>query len=412
MNAFHYRHHQLWVENVPLEKIVQTLGNCYVYSHASLLQQWHAFKQALHQQPHQICYALKANSNLAILNTFAQLGAGFDIVSQGELARVIAAQGATQQVVFSGVGKTPEEMRQALEKNIFCFNVESIAELEALHQVAQHLNLQAPIALRVNPDVDCHSHPYISTGLKENKFGIEMTQAPQLYQYAQTLPHLFIKGISCHIGSQLTSLAPFQQAFKRLFALIQQLKELGITLNHVNVGGGLGVRYQQETPPSIQDYVKTLLSVCPGNLMLIIEPGRSLVAPAGILVTKVLYLKQSGKKHYCIVDCAMNDLIRPTLYQAWLDIIPLQLSSQAPTLYDVVGPICESGDFLGTERLLAVAPHDYLAICNVGAYGFTMSSNYNSRPRLPEVLVKGAHFKVIRPRESIESLFINESIWP
>lgn len=414
MDYFTYQNNQLWVENVLIEEIAKSVGTpCYIYSHAGLSQQWKAFNEAFQQHPHQIYYAVKANSNLCVLNTLAKLGSGFDIVSAGELTRVIAAGGSPQKVVFSGVGKQPEEIAMALQQNIFCFNVESESELISIHQIAKHFNVKAPISFRVNPNVDALSHPYISTGLKESKFGIPIEEAPRLYQLATQLNHFHIQGVACHIGSQLTSLSPLVDACHRLLKLIEQLKSQGISLTYLDIGGGLGVRYHQETPPSPFDYANSLLQCgIPRSLTIMLEPGRAIAANAGILVTKVLYIKKSDHKHFCIVDCAMNDLIRPTLYSAWQDIIPLRQNLNTTVMtYDVVGPVCESSDFLGKERMLAIQEGDYLAIKGAGAYGFTMSSNYNSRPRAAEVMVKEKEYKVVRERETIEALFAKEKVW-
>ncbi len=414
MNHFEYRDDVLMAENVSIRDIIHAIDTpCYIYSYQALNAAWQAFEAALGSYPHKICYAVKANSNLAILNTFAGLSSGFDIVSGGELQRVIAAGGKSEQVVFSGVGKTAKEMSDALLQNIFCFNIESQAELLILNEVAKNQNRKAPIAIRVNPDIDAMSHPYISTGLKESKFGIDIEEALALYQQAQTLSHITIQGIACHIGSQLTQLSPFIEALQRLLGLHDALKSMGIVLSHIDVGGGLGVRYENETPPTPLEYARALTTLLKDTgLMLLIEPGRALVAKAGILVTKVLYLKQSGKKHFCIVDCAMNDFMRPALYDAWQAISPVKLSSSDdPLLYDIVGPVCESGDFLGKNRLLTVKENDLLAIHDTGAYGFAMSSNYNSRPRAAEVMVRGNDFKVIRAREKTEELWAKEVVW-
>lgn len=403
-----------WINALQLDTIAEEVGTpFYVYSRETLQKAWTRFDRAFASHPHQICYAVKANSNLAVLNTFAELGSGFDIVSKGELARVIQAKGDPHKVVFSGVGKQPDEIAYAIERGIQCFNVESEAELLTLNEIASHYNTKAPIALRINPDVDPKSHPYISTGLKDNKFGIGFEKALSLYEKAHQLPHLFIKGIACHIGSQLTSLSPFIEAFQSLLSLTAQLKEKGITLEHLDAGGGLGVHYLDETPPSIEDYAHALLSCTPpASMTLFFEPGRLLTAPAGCLITRVLSLKEAGNKRFCIVDAGMNDLIRPALYDAWHEIIALKHSQTAPTLlYDVVGPICESGDFLGKDRSLCVNQGDLLAICQTGAYGFVTSSNYNSRPRIAEVMVSEDRHKIVRRRETIEELWALETLW-
>ncbi len=413
MTDFNYQGNELWVENLRVRDIVsQCQTPCFIYSYHSLVNSWQAFDSAC-THPHLICYAVKANSNLAILNALAALGSGFDIVSGGELQRVLAAKATPNKIVFSGVGKSQDEIAMALKVGIYCFNVESHAELLMINDIATHLNVRAPIALRVNPDVNPQSHPYISTGQKESKFGIEVESALGLYQIAKTLSHLQIKGIACHIGSQLTSTEPFVEALARLLHLIQRLAALNIDLEHVDMGGGLGVRYHAQTIPSVNEYIQALLGLkIPSHLKLILEPGRAIVANAGILVTKVLLIKSNGNKQFCVVDCAMNDYLRPTLYDAWQNVIPLQQDQNAQTsLYDIVGPVCESGDFLAKDRKLAVKAGDYLALSQTGAYGFVMSSNYNSRPRAAEVMVKGNKFKVVRARETIESLFAMESLW-
>lgn len=414
MNHFEYRKGELYAEDVPVRHIVVATDTpCYIYSQSALHSAWQSFADALKDYPHKICYAVKANSNLAVLNTLANVGAGFDIVSGGELARVNAAGGDPKQVVFSGVGKSAAEMKEALLQNIYCFNVESEAELLLLNDVAKQCDKRAPIALRVNPNIDAMSHPYISTGLKESKFGINIEEALLLYQKAQTLSHVTIKGMACHIGSQLTQLSPFIEALQRLLELNKSLLNAGIQLTHIDVGGGLGVRYENETPPSPIEYADALVTLLKDSgLLLIIEPGRAIAAKAGILVTEVLYLKKSDAKNFCIVDCAMNDFMRPALYDAWQAISPvLETSEEKATLYDIVGPVCESGDFLGKNRSLCVKQHDLLAIHDAGAYGFVMSSNYNSRPRVAEVMVKSANFKIVRPKEELEALWAKEVIW-
>lgn len=413
MQAFNYYDQHLHAEQVPIATIVAEVGTpCYIYSQQAILHQWQVFTDALASHPHKLCYAVKANGNLAILNLLAKQGASFDIVSGGELARIIAAGGKTQSVVFSGVGKTKEELLFALKNQIYCFNIESEQELALLAQLAAHLNVQANIAVRVNPEVDPLSHPYIATGLKESKFGIEMSQALALYRQAQNFKHLKIQGVACHIGSQITSLSPFNEACEKMLDLIGILKEHGIIIHHLDLGGGLGVAYQNETLPSISDYANSLINRLPPKLTLLLEPGRAIIAQAGILVTKVLFLKQTGSKHYCIIDAGMNDLIRPALYDAWHDIIPVKKIPNHPVVrYDVVGPICENSDFLGKDRQLQVAPSDLLAIKTVGAYGFACSSNYPSRPRSCEVMVDSTLFKTIRERETYEALFSQERIW-
>lgn len=413
MSAFHYRHGKLFAEEVSLEAIADTFGTpVYVYSRAELESRFRAYADALTGRPHLICYAVKANSNLAVLNTLARLGAGFDIVSGGELQRVLAAGGDAAKVVFSGVGKSAAEMQLALEAGIHCFNVESAAELERLNEVAATLGVAAPISLRVNPDVDANTHPYISTGLKDNKFGIPIQDGVAVYRRARALSHIRIRGVDCHIGSQLTQTAPFLDALKRVLALIDELAGEGIVIDHLDLGGGLGVRYRDEQPPAPQAYVgEVLVALGDRQLTLALEPGRSIVADAGALITTVEYLKCSEHKNFCVVDAAMNDLIRPALYEAWMAIAPLQQhSTAAQRLYDVVGPVCETGDFLGKDRDLSVGSGDRLAVLSAGAYGFGMSSNYNSRPRAAEVMVDGSRFHLVRARETFHDLIRGESV--
>ncbi len=411
MDYFTYRHNILHIEDVPLTDIAQSYGTpAYIYSKTALERYWQAFDQALKDHLHLICYAVKANSNLAILSTLARLGAGFDIVSGGELERVLRAGGAPQKIVFSGVGKTEAELRKALQVGILCFNIESAAELTRLNQLAAATRQIAPIAIRVNPDIDAKTHPYISTGLKENKFGLSVEQAFCLYLTAAQLPNIRIIGIDCHIGSQLTHLDPFIEALEKVMLLVEKLHLKGIHLRHIDVGGGLGIRYQTESPPSPKEYGYALSQVL-GNepYEIILEPGRALVGNAGLLLTKVDYLKHTEHKHFAIVDAALNDLIRPALYQAWHDILPVQPHFHETTYpYDIVGPICETGDFLGKQRSLALQEGDLLAIASAGAYGFVMSSNYNSRGRAPELLVTGNQVKLIRRRETIEDLLALE----
>lgn len=415
MDHFNYQHHALFAEGVCLKEMIEKVGSpCYVYSAATLSRHYQVFDSAFKDQPHKICYAVKANSNLAVLNLLASLGAGFDVVSQGELMRVMAAGGNPQHVVFSGVGKRPDEIAFALKHNIYCFNVESFAELDCIQQIAHHLNVRAPIALRINPDIDAKSHPYVVTGLKESKFGIAHDDAIQAYKKASSLANIETKGLDYHIGSQLVELSPFIEAIHRMNELILKLKALGITLQHLDIGGGLGVVYQKETPPLPDEYARAILKNCPyQDLTLIIEPGRAIAANAGILITQVLYLKESSHKNFCIVDAGMNDLLRPALYSAWQEIIPIERMkhSHEAMIYDVVGPVCESGDFLGKNRLLTIKQGDYLAVRSAGAYGFVMSSNYNTRPRIAEVMVKDKQYKIVRERETIESLYSNEHIW-
>lgn len=382
---------------------------CYVYDHATLVAAYNAFDQALQPRAHLICYAVKANPSLAILNTFARLGAGFDIVSGGELQRVLAAGGDAAKVVFSGVGKTRDEMRLALSNDILCFNVESESELIRLNEVAGAMGKVAPISLRVNPDVDAKTHPYISTGLKGNKFGVAHEDALCLYRLAADLPHLHITGIDCHIGSQLTETGPFTDALDRILALVDQLALAGIALHHLDLGGGLGICYQDETPPSVQDYISALLQkLGDRGYTILVEPGKALVGNAGVLLTRVEYLKQGVEKNFAIVDAAMNDLMRPALYEAYHAIVPVNARKDATDIYEIVGPVCESGDFLGHERALALREGDLLAIKSAGAYGMSMSSNYNTRPRAAEVMVRDGVATLVRDRESIPALFAQE----
>ncbi|GHB03857.1 diaminopimelate decarboxylase [Modicisalibacter luteus] len=419
MDHFEYRDGVLYGEDVPLAQVAERFGTpCYVYSRATLERHYRAYTEALGSHPHLICYAVKANSNLAVLNLLARLGAGFDIVSQGELERVLAAGGDPAKVVFSGVAKQADEMTRALEVGIKCFNVESLPELERLNAVAASLDKVAPVSLRVNPDVDARTHPYISTGLKANKFGIAIDQAVEVYERAAALPNVDPVGIDCHIGSQLTELSPFLDALDRLLVLLDRLKERGIHIEHLDLGGGLGVPYQGETPPAPFDYARALLerlSAWDGkrNLTLLFEPGRSIAANAGVLLTRVEYLKPGETKNFAIVDAGMNDLIRPSLYQAWQAIIPADTRMPRDTAtYDVVGPVCETGDFLGKDRDLAVDAGDLLAVRSSGAYGFVMASNYNSRPRPAEVMVDGDRTHLVRRRERLEDLWAGESLLP
>ncbi|EGX7690257.1 diaminopimelate decarboxylase [Vibrio parahaemolyticus] len=416
MDYFNYQDDgQLWAEDVPLQALAEQYGTpLYVYSRATLERHWKAFDSAVGQHPHLVCYAVKANSNLGVLNALARLGSGFDIVSGGELERVIAAGGDAKKVVFSGVGKTPAEMKRALELGIKCFNVESEPELERLNKVAGELGVIAPISLRINPDVDAKTHPYISTGLRDNKFGIAFDRAPEVYQFAQSLPNLNVQGIDCHIGSQLTSIDPFIDATDRLLALIDDLKAQGINIRHLDVGGGLGVVYRDELPPQPSDYAKALLGRLTNHqdLELIFEPGRAIAANAGILLTRVEFLKHTEHKNFAIIDAAMNDLMRPALYQAWQDIVPVSPRDGEPQTYDLVGPICETGDFLGKDRALVLQEGDLLAVRSAGAYGFVMSSNYNTRTRAAEVMVDGKQSHLVRQREELTSLWQLEQILP
>lgn len=415
MSHLRLEHGELYCEGVALAAIARELGTpTYVYSSAALTANYRAYAAALADTDHLICYAVKANSNLAVLNLLARLGSGFDIVSGGELARVLAAGGDPAKVVFSGVGKSAAEMAEALRAGIHCFNVESTAELERLNTVADSLGLRAPVSLRVNPDIDAGTHPYIATGLSENKFGLPIAAARTCYARARALPHIDILGVDCHIGSQLTSLAPFAAALERVLLLVAELRADGIALHHLDLGGGLGVRYRDETPPAPADYVATLRRRTDVlGLTLILEPGRSLVADAGLLLTRIEYLKDNGDKHFAIIDAAMNDLVRPALYDAWMAIEPVRPRDDLPERrYDVVGPVCETGDFLGRDRPLRLAVDDLLCVRGAGAYGFTMSSNYNSRPRAAEVMVVGDRFHLVRERETVAELMRGEHRLP
>ncbi|MDH1238346.1 MAG: diaminopimelate decarboxylase [Pseudomonadales bacterium RIFCSPHIGHO2_01_FULL_64_12] len=414
MEAFSYRDGQLFAEGVALPALAQRFGTpTYVYSRAHIEAQYRAYADALEGMPHLVCFAVKANSNLGVLNVLARLGAGFDIVSRGELERVLAAGGQPDRIVFSGVGKTRDDMRRALEVGVHCFNVESTDELERLQQVAAELGKKAPVSLRVNPDVDAGTHPYISTGLKENKFGIDIDNAEAVYSRAVELPNLEVVGVDCHIGSQLTSLPPFLDALDRLLALTDRLAARGIQIRHLDLGGGLGVRYRDEQPPLAGDYIQAVRQRIEGRgLALVFEPGRSIVANAGVLLTRVEYLKHTAHKDFAIVDAAMNDLIRPALYQAWMNVIAVQPHEGDTRRYDIVGPICETGDFLAKDRELALAEGDLLAVCSAGAYGFVMSSNYNTRGRAAEVLVDGDQAFEVRRRESVQELYAGESLLP
>jgi len=444
-NYFQYQNDTLYAEQVPLTDIAARFGTpCYVYSRAALTNSYKQFENALHGRDHLICYAVKANPNLAILNVFARLGAGFDIVSGGELQRVLAAGGDARKVVFSGVGKSVTEMRMALEAGILCFNVESAAELERLNEVAGSMGKVAPVSLRVNPDVDAKTHPYISTGLRQNKFGVAYGEAIALYSRARDLPHLRITGVDCHIGSQLTEVSPFIAAAEKVLALVDALASEGIRLEHIDLGGGLGIRYNDETPPTIADYVAALLDALNGRSeKLILEPGRVLVGNAGVLLTRVEYLKHGEEKNFAIVDAAMNDLMRPALYDAYHEILPVQREpspqssgettshSTKPAsgqvagypasgrggererqslIYEIVGPICETGDFIGHARKLAIAPQSLLAVLSAGAYGMSMSSNYNTRPRAAEVIVDGNAVHLVRERETMQQLYAGEKL--
>lgn len=416
MDFFQYKNNQLVAENLPVKQLAEQFGTpLYVYSRATLERHWHAFNNAFGEHPHLVCFAVKSNPNIAILNIMAKLGSGFDIVSQGELERVLAAGGDAAKVVFSGVAKSHQEIARALEVNIRCFNVESEAELLRINQIAGEMGKIAPISLRVNPDVDAHTHPYISTGLKENKFGVSVEQAREVYKVAATLPNIKIVGMDCHIGSQLTELQPFLDAVDRLIVLMEQLKQDGIHLKHLDLGGGLGVTYTDETPPHPTEYAKALWEKLSAfsELEIIVEPGRAITANAGILVTKVEYLKSNESRNFAIVDAGMNDMIRPALYQAYMNILEIDRTlAREEKIYDVVGPICETSDFLGKQRKLAIAEGDYLAQRSAGAYGASMSSNYNSRPRTAEVMVDGDKAYLIRRREALNELWQLESVLP
>ncbi|MBL7004137.1 MAG: diaminopimelate decarboxylase [Gammaproteobacteria bacterium] len=413
MDFFDYQQQQLCAENVTLNAIADEYGTpCYVYSKATIERHWKAFDDALSGKPHLVCYAVKANSNLAVLNVLAQLGSGFDIVSKGELQRVLAAGGEASKIVFSGVGKSRDDILFALEQKIRCFNIESEQELERLNEIATENNSVASVSFRVNPDVDAKTHPYISTGLKDNKFGIPIDEAPRIYARAATMSAINIVGIDCHIGSQLTELSPFVDALDRLLILVKTLSEQGIEIKHLDLGGGLGICYNDEKPPSPSMWAEALtrqLAEFDGEI--IIEPGRAIVGNAGILLTRIEYLKLAEHKNFAVVDAAMNDLMRPSLYGAWQNIVEVDLNlKRDKRVYDVVGPICETGDFLGKERELSIEPNDLLAVRSAGAYGFTMSSNYNSRPRVAEVMVDDAQHHLIRARENFEMLIQGEKI--
>ena len=416
MDFFQYKNNLLMAEDVAVNEIAERFGTpLYIYSRATLERHWHAFDKAFGEHPHLICFAVKSNPNIAILQVMTQLGSGFDIVSQGELERVLAAGGDAAKIVFSGVAKSETEIARALEVGIRCFNVESIAELERINLVAGKLGKIAPISLRVNPDVDAHTHPYISTGLKENKFGISVDQAREVYRQASTLAHIKVTGMDCHIGSQLTELQPFLDATDRLIVLMEQLKQDGIELKHLDLGGGLGVPYTNEAPPHPADYAKALLDKLKqyGDLEIILEPGRAITANAGILVTKVEYLKSNETRHFAIVDTGMNDMIRPALYQAYMNIIETDRNLiRESKVYDVVGPICETSDFLGKQRTLAIEQGDLIALRSAGAYGASMASNYNSRPRAAEVMVSGGETHLIRRREAFAELWQFERLLP
>ena len=414
MDYFNYKGDSLLAEAIPVADIAQKYGTpCFIYSRATLERHYGVYQEALEGCPHLICFAVKANSNLAVINVLARLGAGFDIVSGGELERVIAAGGDTSKVIFSGLGKTEAEIERALQLGIYCFNIESGAELDRIDRIAQRLGKKAPISVRVNPDVNTDTHPYISTGQKENKFGISYEQAIDIYRRAAILEGIKILGIDCHIGSQLTSVEPFLDATDRLLTLTDRLANEGILLTHFDVGGGLGVTYGEEEPPHPSELIAMIRSRFANREMtLLIEPGRTISANAGIFVTKVEYLKQTNHKNFAIIDGAMNDLLRPALYGAWQEIIPVNKRQGDGITYDVVGPVCESSDFLGKERVLCIKAGDLLAVRSAGAYGFAMSSNYNTRPRSAEIMVDHDKSYLVRPRETITELFAGESCLP
>jgi len=419
MDYFNYRNDELFAEDVAVQDIVYQHGSpCYIYSRATLERHWNAFDKAFGDCPHLICYAVKANSNIAVLNVLARLGSGFDIVSLGELKRVLTAGGNPEKIVFSGVGKREDEILLALKTGIRCFNIEVKGELDRINALAGQLGVVAPISFRVNPDVDARTHPYISTGLKENKFGIDIHQALAEYRRAATMANIKVIGIDCHIGSQLTETKPFLDALERVLDLVAMLKAEGIAIHHLDLGGGLGIRYKNEQPPEPFEYIQAVLARLGNNeFEILMEPGRAIVGNAGILVTQVEYLKPTANKNFAVVDAAMNDLMRPSLYNAWQDIIPVKrkdttASGHTGEVWDIVGPVCETADFLGKDRMLQIAPGDLLAIRSSGAYGFSMSSNYNSRPRVAELMVDGNQLHLIREKETIEQLWAGERLIP
>ena len=415
MDYFHYQSDELFAEGVALSDVAKEFGTpSYVYSRATVERHWLAFDEAFSSLPHCVCYAVKANSNIAILNVLARLGSGFDIVSGGELTRVLAAGGRADKIVFSGVGKTVTEINFALQEGIRCFNVESISELLRINKVASELNCKAPVSIRVNPDVDAQTHPYISTGLKENKFGIAIDEAEEAYLQAKEMTHINIIGVDCHIGSQLTTVEPFVDALQRILTLIDRLTELGIHLSHIDIGGGLGITYKEEVPPTPSEYAEALTGLLiDRKLEILMEPGRAIVGNAGVLLTRVEYLKATEDRQFAIVDAGMNDLLRPALYQSWQAIQSVKINHNIThQKYDIVGPVCETGDFLGKDRVLALQENDLLAVKSAGAYGFTMSSNYNSRPRAAEIMIDGENMHCIRERETLASLFVGEQVLP
>ena len=413
MDYFQYRQQRLFVEQLPVDTVAAQFGTpCYIYSRATLERHWLAFDTAFADHPHLICYAVKANSNIAILNLLVRVGSGFDIVSLGEMQRVLQAGGQPEKIVFSGVGKREDEISAALKLGIRCFNVEVAGELDRINQLAAQLGVIAPVSFRVNPDVDAKTHPYISTGLKENKFGIDINLAIHEYRRAANMSNIKVVGIDCHIGSQLTETAPFLDALDRVLALVDELEAEGIVLKHLDLGGGLGIRYRDEQPPEPAEYINLLLQKLVGrNFEILLEPGRAIIGNAGILVAKVEYLKPTTSKNFAVVDAAMNDLLRPSLYGAWQDIVPLNIKQNVESqAWDIVGPVCETGDFLGKNRVLALSAGDLLAVRSAGAYGFSMSSNYNSRPRPPEIMVDCEDAHLIRARETLEQLWAGEKI--
>lgn len=415
MDHFNEKDGRLFAEEVAVAKIAERFGTpCYVYSRATMERHWRAFDSALDNYPHLICYAVKANSNLAVLGVLARLGSGFDIVSVGELERVLCAGGDAKKVVFSGVGKREDEIRRALQIGIRCFNVESPQELDRIQRIASAMGTVAPVSLRVNPDVDARTHPYISTGLRENKFGIDISLARENYRRAAAMTHIEVTGIDCHIGSQLTDLDPFMGALERVRRLAEALVADGISIRHLDLGGGLGIRYRDEAPPLPQDYASALLAVVQDTgYEVLLEPGRAIMGNAGILITRIEYLKHTETHEFAVVDAAMNDLMRPALYDAWQEIVPVERRQDvASRVYDVVGPVCETGDFLGKRRTLSVVPGDLLAVRSAGAYGFSMAGNYNSRPRPAEVLVDGSEVHLVRSRETLEDLMRGERTLP
>lgn len=414
MNFFELKSGVLHAENVALTDIAEQYGTpCYVYSKQALTQAFNDFQAGLSTTDHLICFAVKANPNIAVLNVFAQLGAGFDIVSGGELARVLAAGGDPKKVVFSGVGKTADEMRAALDAGILCFNVESASELVRLNQVAEEMGKVAPVSLRVNPNVDAKTHPYISTGLKNNKFGVAIEDAVSVYQKAAAMPNIAVHGVDCHIGSQITEIAPFIDALDRVLGLVEALEGHKIHISHIDVGGGIGITYDNETPPEFKQYTQAILEkLNKKQVKLLFEPGRALVGNAGVLLTKVEYLKPTESKNFAIVDAAMNDLMRPALYDAYHDIVPAQTRDGEKTVYEIVGPVCETGDFLGHDRALNLRENDLLVVKSAGAYAMSMASNYNTRARAPEIMVDNNQCHIVRKREQITDLFALECKMP